>query len=253
MYTSFVRWKNNGVTFSNVFCNGELEFAIIFFYVSLAWNHEKTSISLCRQCWIKLLKFTSQFLFTYNKMFLFFNTLIDVSRWNKWPCAPTQPHRFLFFCFFYKCDVLPGKVFYLHKKGFFFCGIWGRGEHRMPWSIFKKDQDHLGFRVWPSDKGTPRNKDVRTLPFISRPVDQSWKVIEKLKDLSEKRKDFWKRKVKSKVKKKKKLKVKKKLKSGKSKAEVLFISLFITFLFLFTTPLHEQLKNFILSLKPRLH
>ncbi len=31
-----VRWKNNGVIFSNVFCNGELEFAIILFYVSLA-------------------------------------------------------------------------------------------------------------------------------------------------------------------------------------------------------------------------
>ncbi len=27
-----VGWKNNGVTFSNVFCNGEFEFAIIFFF-----------------------------------------------------------------------------------------------------------------------------------------------------------------------------------------------------------------------------
>ncbi len=39
-----VRWKNNGVTFSNVFCNGEFEFAIIF-YVSLAWNRKKPSRS----------------------------------------------------------------------------------------------------------------------------------------------------------------------------------------------------------------
>ncbi len=29
-FTKLIRWKNNGVTFSNVFCNGELEFAIIF-------------------------------------------------------------------------------------------------------------------------------------------------------------------------------------------------------------------------------
>ncbi len=29
-YQLLVRWKNNGVTFSNVFCNGEFEFAIIF-------------------------------------------------------------------------------------------------------------------------------------------------------------------------------------------------------------------------------
>ncbi len=40
-----VRWKNNRVTFSNVFYNGELEFAIIFFYVSLARNREKMSRS----------------------------------------------------------------------------------------------------------------------------------------------------------------------------------------------------------------
>ncbi len=34
-YQLLVRWKNNGVTFSNEFCNGELEFVIIF-WVSLA-------------------------------------------------------------------------------------------------------------------------------------------------------------------------------------------------------------------------
>ncbi len=80
--------------FFNVFCNGELEFAIIFF-VSLAWNHKKTSRSRRRQCQIKLLKFTSQFLLTFFKIFLFFNTLIDVSHWNQSVCTDTATPDFL--------------------------------------------------------------------------------------------------------------------------------------------------------------
>ncbi len=57
----------------------------------------------------------------------------------------------------------------------------------------------------------PRNGNTTThMKYI--PGIQSWKVIEKLKVLSEKRNDFWKQKAK----------LKKKLKSWKPKAKVVF-------------------------------
>ncbi len=76
----------------------------------------------------------------------------------------------------------------------------------------------------------------RWSPIWKSQLESNWKVEQVL---GEKRNDFWKRKVK----------VKKRLISWKPKAKVLFTSLFfITFLLLFTTALHGQLKNFISSL-----
>ncbi len=46
-----VIWKNNGVTFSNIFCIGELEFAIIFYVL---WPEIAKKKSRSRRCLFNL-------------------------------------------------------------------------------------------------------------------------------------------------------------------------------------------------------
>ncbi len=60
-----IRQKNNGVTFSSVFCNGELEFAIIFFmFLWLEITKKRQEVAAAYSTWRRAINATRRFLET---------------------------------------------------------------------------------------------------------------------------------------------------------------------------------------------